>query len=179
MGNYAVTKIGGFGRQGNYREFLIDSKGDISALPGLDAVAIGSKAFCSESSTYYVLTNAGEWVEIASQKSGGGSSGGDSSDNGGAYVVEMAVSGDNVISCSATLQDFINADNANKIIVAKVTYEGSQNANYWYGMARFVNEGDGLPMYSLYNQTQQYTFISVYANPDDPTKTDFVFGHVA
>lgn len=59
----------------NYSEFICDNIADLTALPtvnksgtsGSDSYnpcSVGSKAFVVSGSRYYIMSNAGEWIQV-------------------------------------------------------------------------------------------------------------------
>lgn len=63
-----ITKETAYGIQ----SFLLDYEEDRNKLP--ISAAPGSKAFCCETGTSYILNNEKKWVEFSSNNSGGSSS---------------------------------------------------------------------------------------------------------
>lgn len=70
-----ITQIG-FTREGkpyNYGEYQCDYETDVQNLPKIGVCAVSSKAYVSETSNVYVLSNQNTWLLGGNTKSGGGS----------------------------------------------------------------------------------------------------------
>ena len=67
------------------KEYLVNTKADLSEIKLANTVASGSKAFASEEDQWYVLDLKRKWVKmsaVAGPGSGSGSGGDDSDDDG-------------------------------------------------------------------------------------------------
>lgn len=72
----AVTliRIGGegFNYGSHHREYLMDSAGDVTSLPGIDECSPGSRAYTVDGKSVYRMDSTGAWVLSSSGGSGGG-----------------------------------------------------------------------------------------------------------